>query len=98
MKICYFADGQSIHTQKWCIYFANLGHELHLITFRDCRIDRVHVHFLNVGTIATAGGNWRTLFCFILIAVMSSSLMYFLLFYLFLSIGLFIENTIRKSN
>ena len=54
MKICYFADGQSIHTQKWCTHFANLGHEVHLITFRDCRIDRVHVHFLNVGTIATA--------------------------------------------
>ena len=64
MKICYFADGQSIHTQKWCTHFANLGHEVHLITFRDCRIDRVHVHFLNVGTIATAGGNWRTLFAF----------------------------------
>ncbi len=98
MKICYFADGQSIHTQKWCTHFAKLGHEVHLLTFRDCRIDNVHVHFLNVGSIASAGGNWRTLLCFILIAVMSSISMYFFPFYLFLSIGLFTENTIRKSN
>jgi glycosyltransferase involved in cell wall biosynthesis len=64
MKICYFADGQSTHTQKWCTHFAEMGHEVHLITFRDCRIDRVHVHFLNIGTIAVSGGNWRTLFAF----------------------------------
>lgn len=67
MKICYFADGQSIHTQKWCTHFAKLGHEVHLLTFRDCRIDNVHVHFLNVGSIASAGGNWRTLLTFRLI-------------------------------
>jgi len=67
MKICYFADGQSIHTQKWCTHFAKLGHEVHLLTFRDCRIDNVHVHFLNIGTIASAGGNWRTLLTFRLI-------------------------------
>ncbi len=87
MKICYFADGQSIYTQEWCTHFAEMGHEVHLITFRDCRIDRVHVHFLNIGTIAVSVGNWRTLFCFILIAAMSSSLIYFLPLYLFSSIG-----------
>jgi len=32
MKICYIAEGSSIHTQKWMKYFAGRGHELHLIS------------------------------------------------------------------
>jgi glycosyltransferase involved in cell wall biosynthesis len=32
MKICYFADGRSIHTHRWLEYFAKLGHEVHLIS------------------------------------------------------------------
>jgi len=30
MKICYFADAQSIHTQRWVKHFAEKGHEVHL--------------------------------------------------------------------
>ena len=33
MKICYIADGRSIHTQRWVHYFAQKGHEIHLITY-----------------------------------------------------------------
>lgn len=32
MRICYFADWQSIHTQRWLRYFADKGHEVHLIS------------------------------------------------------------------
>jgi glycosyltransferase involved in cell wall biosynthesis len=32
MRICYIADGDSIHTQKWVQYFATRGHEVHLIS------------------------------------------------------------------
>jgi L-malate glycosyltransferase len=32
MKICYIAEASSIHTQKWVKYFADRGHELHLIS------------------------------------------------------------------
>ena len=35
MKICYLADGESIHTKRWCTHFADLGHEIHLITFKE---------------------------------------------------------------
>jgi len=31
MKICYIAEGGSIHTQRWLNYFAAKGHEVHLI-------------------------------------------------------------------
>lgn len=61
MKICYFGDGQSIHIQKWCRHFSNLGYEVHLITFRNTEIENIHVHFVNAGNIKTKGGNWKTL-------------------------------------
>jgi len=34
MKICYVADGISIHTQRWVNHFAKKGHEVHLISYR----------------------------------------------------------------
>ena len=32
MRICYIAEAGSFHTQKWVKYFADCGHELHLIS------------------------------------------------------------------
>jgi len=32
MRICYIADAISIHTQRWVKYFADKGHEVHLIS------------------------------------------------------------------
>ncbi|MCC7303165.1 MAG: glycosyltransferase [Bacteroidia bacterium] len=61
MKICYLADGQSIHTRRWCSHFNGLGHEIHLITFRPAEINGVHVHFIDSGEISAAGGNWKML-------------------------------------
>ena len=34
MRICFLADGYSIHTIKWVNYFAQRGHEVHLIATR----------------------------------------------------------------
>lgn len=36
MKICYLADGESIHTQRWIKYFADREHEVHLISKKSC--------------------------------------------------------------
>ena len=33
MIIALIADGRSIHTQRWAEYFADRGHEVHLITY-----------------------------------------------------------------
>ncbi|MGD0534524.1 MAG: glycosyltransferase [Methanoregula sp.] len=33
MILCFIADGRSIHTQRWVEYFAQRGHEVHLITY-----------------------------------------------------------------
>lgn len=34
MRICYIADAPSIHTQRWVRYFADKGHEIHLISVK----------------------------------------------------------------
>jgi glycosyltransferase involved in cell wall biosynthesis len=64
MKICFFADGQSSHTVKWCEHFQRLGHEVHLISFRNCNIEGVFVHYINSGNINVKGGNWKVLLKF----------------------------------
>lgn len=33
MKICYIANGESVHTRKWVKYFADRGYDVHLVTF-----------------------------------------------------------------
>lgn len=35
MKLCYIADAGCIHTQRWVNYFAQRGHDVHLISFRS---------------------------------------------------------------
>ena len=37
MRICYLADAGSVHTRKWIGYFANSGHEVHLISLDDAQ-------------------------------------------------------------
>lgn len=62
MRICFFADSESIHTIRWCNYFKSLGHDVHLITLKSARIDGIQVYPLEVEGIKTSGGNWKTLF------------------------------------
>ena len=47
MKICYLADAESIHTQRWVRYFAHRGHEVHLISKKSgCSLQGVELHLL----------------------------------------------------
>ena len=62
MKICYFADGESIHVVRWCKHFALLGNDVHLISFKDVQIENVTTHFVDTGKISVGGGNWKVLF------------------------------------
>jgi len=64
MKICFFADGGSIHTIRWCTHFQKLGNEVHLITFNKVEIPNVQVHSVEVGKVNVSGGNWRVLLKF----------------------------------
>src|SRR5690606_6600664 len=62
MKICYFADSESIHTIRWCNHFKSLGHEVHLITLKSAMIDGIQVYPLDLKGIKKSGGNWKSLF------------------------------------
>ncbi|MBL0329973.1 MAG: glycosyltransferase [Bacteroidetes bacterium] len=62
MRICYFADGESIHIVRWCKHFADQGHDVHLISFKNVKIEKVTTHFIDTGAIAVGGGNWKVLF------------------------------------
>jgi glycosyltransferase involved in cell wall biosynthesis len=48
MILCLIADGRSIHTQRWAEYFAQRGHEVHLITYDPMgrNIEGVHEHVI----------------------------------------------------
>jgi glycosyltransferase involved in cell wall biosynthesis len=61
LKICYFANAESIHTIRWCKHFSSLGHEVHLISFKNASIENVKVHYVDAGKINVNGGNWRVL-------------------------------------
>ncbi|MFA6924326.1 MAG: glycosyltransferase [Bacteroidales bacterium] len=59
MKICYLADGESVHTVRWCKYFKESGHEIHLITFKNVLLEGINVHYIDAGKINISGGNWK---------------------------------------
>jgi glycosyltransferase involved in cell wall biosynthesis len=64
VRICFFADGESIHTIRWCKHFHSLGHEVHLISFKKADIEFVYVHHIKTDKIEVSGGNWRVLLKF----------------------------------
>lgn len=46
MKICFVANAESIHTERWINYFVNKGHEVHLISHKGRDIKGVIFHEL----------------------------------------------------
>ncbi len=64
MKICFFSDATSNHIQNWCGYFVDLKYEVHLITFKDAKINGVITHFVSNKGVSIKGGNWKLLLKF----------------------------------
>ncbi len=44
MKICYLADINSAHTNKFLIYFINKGYEIHVISLGNGTYEGAIVH------------------------------------------------------
>lgn len=61
MKICFFADSESIHTVRWCNHFVKAGHEVHLISFKSTAVTGVSNYFIETNNISVKGGNWKVL-------------------------------------
>ena len=49
MKICYIGNAKSIHVKRWTKWFAERGHEVHLITDRPDNIEGVKIHTVRFG-------------------------------------------------
>lgn len=52
MKICFAGPANSAHIIKWCTWFTNHGHEVHVISFSQGDIPNTTVHVINVGVTA----------------------------------------------
>lgn len=48
MRICYLANASSVHTHRWVRYFVERGHEAHVISFENARIEGTTVHVLKL--------------------------------------------------
>ena len=54
MRICFLAPANNYHTKKWCKWFTEQGHEVHVVSFIDSVIPNVTVHYINTGADAGA--------------------------------------------
>jgi glycosyltransferase involved in cell wall biosynthesis len=48
VRICYLANASSVHTRKFVKYFVEKGHEIHVISFEDARIEGATVHVMKL--------------------------------------------------
>lgn len=49
MKICFIAPASNYHTQKWCKYFVEQGHEVHVVSFQQGDLPGVTQHWIDTG-------------------------------------------------
>lgn len=62
MRICFLAPANSAHTVKWCRYFAEKGHEVHVISFTEGEIEGVRIHLVSSGAAAGGGDMQKLLY------------------------------------
>lgn len=52
MIICFVGPANSSHIVKWCNWFNSRGHETHVISFVQGKIENTSVHLVNIGVDA----------------------------------------------
>lgn len=48
MKICFVGPANSAHIEKWCNWFSERGHEIHVISFVPAEIKGAKVHLIDL--------------------------------------------------
>jgi len=48
MKICLLGNATSLHMRRQAVWFAGKGHEVHIITFVDTKIENVNIHYVKI--------------------------------------------------
>ena len=54
MKICFLAPANNYNTKKWCKWFTENGHTVHVVSFIEDEIENVTVHYVNTGASANS--------------------------------------------
>jgi glycosyltransferase involved in cell wall biosynthesis len=49
MRLCFIAEANSVHIEKWCRWFLSRGHEVHVISFTPGDIPGAKIHLMDVG-------------------------------------------------
>ena len=49
MKICFIAPANNYHTIKWCNWFSERGHIIHVVSFVPGEIENANVHYIDPG-------------------------------------------------
>ena len=60
MKICFVGPADSAHIIKWCKWFSDKGHEVHVVSFTFGEIENVVVHQVAVN-VDVNGGDFQKL-------------------------------------
>lgn len=60
MRICFIGPANSAHIVKWCKWFVEKGHEVHVVSFTPGEIEKVDVHLVDV-KVNTDGGDFQKL-------------------------------------
>lgn len=55
MKVCFLAPANNYHTKKWCKWFSENGHIVHVVSFIKDAIENVTVHYVDTGASANSG-------------------------------------------
>ena len=55
MRICFLAEANSAHIEKWCRYFLSEGHEVHVISFTQGEIPGARIHWIDLGLDGSEG-------------------------------------------
>jgi L-malate glycosyltransferase len=69
MKICYIADGKSLHTQRWLNYFARKGHEVHLVCWKMIPGFDINIHIHLLGKVVPKSYPGSQIFNFIRLCI-----------------------------
>lgn len=61
MRIAYLSIGRHLHTERWVGYFAERGHQCHLLTVQPGVVPGVEVHDIRAGGGSKPHRYWRSL-------------------------------------
>lgn len=59
MKICFIAPANNYHTKKWCKWFSDHGHDVHVVSFIFDQIENANVHFVDTGASADSSDSQK---------------------------------------